>query len=518
MTTALRSFLQYARYLGEVTLDLAAAVPIVANWSMTSIPRAIAAEHVRQLLASIDRRTAIGRRDYAILLLLARLGLRSGEVAFLELDDIDWNAGQVERARQEWSAQRSALTHGSWQSDRRVPAAGRPRSTSRRVFLRAKAPIRGFRGASGVGSIVRHSLQRAGIEAPTYGAHQFRHGLATEMLRQGASLGEIGELLGHRQSPDHQDLHQGRSQGPAYTRLAVAGRCAMNTLRQAVQEYLSLRRSLGFKLREAGKGLLDFVTVHGAAPRFLHHQAVGAGLGSTTSERSTGALGATTEFRTRIRALSQCHRSTNADSAPRACCHSDRSGRDLTCTPTKRSAAYCAPLSTCPVAYERGKLRPWIYYCLFGLLSVSGLRLGEARNLELQDVDLKAAVLTIRGAKFGKTRLVPLHASTCTVLADYIARRKRHWAGRPVSSYLFVSSWGNRLDGGEIHRTFYALSRQIGLRGTSDSHGPRLHDMRHRFATNTLVRGIGPIRIQNAACRSCPPTSVMSTSPTRSGI
>ena len=73
------------------------------------------------------------------------------------------------------------------------------------------------------------------------------------------------------------------------------------------------------------------------------------------------------------------------------------------------------------------------------------------------------------------------------VLADYIERRNRHWAGRPVSSYLFVSNRGNRLDGAEVHRTFYALSRQIGLRGVSDSHGPRLHDMRHIFATNTLV-------------------------------
>jgi integrase len=141
-----------------------------------------------------------------------------------------------------------------------------------------------------------------------------------------------------------------------------------------------------------------------------------------------------------------------------------------------------------PYRFERGKLRPWIFYCLFGLPNVAGLRIGEARNLELQDVDLKAAVLTIRGTKFGKTRLVPLHASTCRVLADYIARRRRHWAGQTLSSYLFVSSWGNRLDGGEIHRTFYALSRKIGLRGTADSHGPRLHDMRHRFATNTLVR------------------------------
>jgi integrase/recombinase XerD len=96
--------------------------------------------------------------------------------------------------------------------------------------------------------------------------------------------------------------------------------------------------------------------------------------------------------------------------------------------------------------------------------------------------------LTIRGAKFGRSRLVPLHASTCKVLTAYIARRERHWGDQAVSPYLFVTGWGNRMDTGEIHRTFYALSRQIGLRGASDSHGPRLHDMRHAFASNTLVR------------------------------
>ena len=96
MTTALRSFLHYARYRGDITLDLAAAVPVVANWSMTSIPRAIAADQVRSVAGQYRSTAApMGRRDYAILLLLARLGLRSGEVAFLELDDIDWNAGQL---------------------------------------------------------------------------------------------------------------------------------------------------------------------------------------------------------------------------------------------------------------------------------------------------------------------------------------------------------------------------------------------------------------------------------------
>ena len=198
MTSALRSFLKYARYRGEVVLDLAAAVPVVANWSMPSIPRAISADQVHQLLTSIDQRTATGRRDYAILLLLARLGLRSSEVAFLELDDIDWNTGTLSVHGKGGLPNAFPLPLEVGQAIAAYLRDGRPPSVSRRVFLRAKAPIRGFRGASGVGSIVRHSLKRAGIHAPTYGAHQFRHGLATEMLRRGASLGEIGDVLGHR--------------------------------------------------------------------------------------------------------------------------------------------------------------------------------------------------------------------------------------------------------------------------------------------------------------------------------
>lgn len=149
------------------------------------------------MLASIDRRTAVGRRDYAILLLLARLGLRAGEVAFLELDDIDWGAGQVSVRGKRGQRSELPLPADVGKAIAAYLRYGRPHSTSRRVFLRAKAPIIGFRGQSGVGSLVRNSLQRAGIHAPTMGAHQFRHGLATQMLSRGASLSEIGEVLGH---------------------------------------------------------------------------------------------------------------------------------------------------------------------------------------------------------------------------------------------------------------------------------------------------------------------------------
>jgi integrase/recombinase XerD len=198
LTTSLRSFLRYARYRGGISCDLAAAVPTVANWSMASIPRAIPAEAVHRLLASINQRTATGRRDYAILLVLARLGLRAGEVVRLELEDIDWNAGSL--SVQGKGDQRCALPLPA-----EVGAAiaaylryGRPPSSSRRVFLRAKAPIRGLLGPQAISSLVRHNLVRAGIQAPTHGAHQFRHALATGMLRRGASLTEIGEVLRHR--------------------------------------------------------------------------------------------------------------------------------------------------------------------------------------------------------------------------------------------------------------------------------------------------------------------------------
>jgi site-specific recombinase XerD len=201
LTTALRSFLHYARYRGDIELDLAAAVPTVASWSMPSIPRAIPADAVRQLLASINRRSSVGRRDYAILLLLARLGLRSSEVVSLELDDIDWETGQV-----------SVRGKGGLRTALPLPAdvgaaiaaylrTGRRPSTTRRVFLRARAPAGGFHGPSAIASVVRHSLAHAGVQAPTNGAHQFRHALATQMLRHGASLTEIGEILRHR-SPE----------------------------------------------------------------------------------------------------------------------------------------------------------------------------------------------------------------------------------------------------------------------------------------------------------------------------
>lgn len=260
----------------------------------------------------------------------------------------------------------------------------------------------------------------------------------------------------------------------------------MNTLRQDVQAYLSLRRALGFKLVDTGKGLLDFVTFMEQHRAPYITQALALAWAQQPVNVQPAHWAQRLSF---VRGFARYRSASDPRTeipAPSLLPFQPKRARPYLYSETQIKRLLQAALKL-PHHYKSGALLPWAYYCLFGLLSVSGLRLGEARNLELQDVDLKAAVLTIRGTKFGKTRLVPLHASTCKVLADYIARRERHFAGRPVSAYLFVGSSGNRLDSGSIRRTFYTLSRQIGLRGATDRHGPRLHDFRHRFATKTLV-------------------------------
>ncbi len=256
----------------------------------------------------------------------------------------------------------------------------------------------------------------------------------------------------------------------------------MNTIREAVQEYLVMRRGLGFKLHYAGVTLLEFVI-------YLENQGVSyitTKLALTWAQQATSAQPAEWARRLScVRGFAR-HRSATDPRTEIPPCgllpYRPRRANPYLYTDQEIKRLLEAALTLLP----NGSLRPWTYYCLLGLLSVTGLRISEALNLEMEDVDLNDAVLTIRGAKFGKSHLVPLHTSTREVLADYVSRRERFLDGRPAS-YLFVSKRGNRLDGGEVRRTFYTLSRQIGLRGPTASHGPRLHDFRHRFATQTLL-------------------------------
>jgi site-specific recombinase XerD len=200
VATAMRSFLRYAQYRGEVATALAAAVPTVAAWTTTpAVPKAISPEHAQRAIDSCDLATAVGLRDRAVVLLLARLGLRGHEIIALQLEDCDWDSGHLRVRSKNRREQLLPMPIDVGAAIAAYLQQGRPTSTDRHLFLLSRAPIRGLR-RDAVGTIVRYALQRAQVDAPHRGSHQFRHALAVRMLQRGASLREIGEVLRH-QSP-----------------------------------------------------------------------------------------------------------------------------------------------------------------------------------------------------------------------------------------------------------------------------------------------------------------------------
>ena len=256
----------------------------------------------------------------------------------------------------------------------------------------------------------------------------------------------------------------------------------MTPLGQAIQDYLALRRSLGFKLREAGTCLAKFAAFLDA--RGAAH--ITTALALEWVQNPSVQPDTWAQRLSYIRGFARHHRANDPETEippPGLLPFHPKRAR-----PYLYSEAEIASLLRCALELpSAGGLRPWTYHCLLGLLSVTGLRIGEAIRLQREDVNLQSGLLTIRGSKFGKSRLVPIHRSTQEVLEQYRARRERFLAGRSASAF-FISRCGSSLDSGDIHRTFYALSRQIGLRGETASHGPRLHDFRHRFAVQTLLR------------------------------
>jgi site-specific recombinase XerD len=199
MCWSLRAFLRYLHHKGLNRVPLADCVPAIRQWKLTHLPTYLSAEQVQKALNSCDRTSPIGRRDYAILMMLAKLGLRANEVATLTLDDIDWRSGEM-----------CLRAKGRQRVQMPIPAdvgaaivaylrEGRPKSSCRRLFLRACAPRVGFASHNPITAIAKAALERAGIRGfAHHGAHIFRHSLATEILRSGATLSEIGQLLLHK--------------------------------------------------------------------------------------------------------------------------------------------------------------------------------------------------------------------------------------------------------------------------------------------------------------------------------
>jgi len=257
----------------------------------------------------------------------------------------------------------------------------------------------------------------------------------------------------------------------------------MTPWQDAVAVYIALRRSLGSTLRDTGIGLTDFAAFleRNAAPTITTALALEWAMQPVSHQPSDWAkrLGFVRVFARHWSATDPRTEIPSAGLLPfRA-----RRARPYLYTDEEISTLLTAAQQLSPA----GGLRPWTYFCLFGLLVVSGLRISEAIKLERHDVDLDQGLLTIRHTKFNKTRLIPIHVSTRDVCIAY-ARHRDRLVSRPASPCFLLNDHGRRLEISAVHRTFYDLSRQIGLRGPTDHTGPRIHDFRHRFAVNTLIR------------------------------
>jgi site-specific recombinase XerD len=195
MVTSLRAFLRFAHATGRTAVPLAGAVPAVASWQVTSLPRGLKAAEIERLLAGCDRDTPVGLRDYAVLSLLARLGLRGAEAAGLQLGDIDWRAGEIAVTGKGSRTERLPLPAPAGEALAAWLEQGRPKCESRSVFVTVRRPYRPLTPES-VRAVMGRACERVGLERR--GTHRFRHALATEMLRAGASLPEVGQVLRHR--------------------------------------------------------------------------------------------------------------------------------------------------------------------------------------------------------------------------------------------------------------------------------------------------------------------------------
>jgi len=198
LVTALRVFLRYLRERGDITTDLAATVPRVATWPGSTIPKFLSPDQVRQVLAQCDRDSPRGRRNYAILLLLSRLGFRADEIVRLTLDNIDWENGHISFRGKGGHWDQMPLPADVGEAIVRYLQDARPPSPCRRLFLRHAAPKTGFTNSGAISSLVRRAILRAGINTQRKGSHLFRHSLATRMVNEGSSLPEIAELLRHQ--------------------------------------------------------------------------------------------------------------------------------------------------------------------------------------------------------------------------------------------------------------------------------------------------------------------------------
>ena len=414
ITTAVRAFLRFLAATGQCCDGLRHAVPRFACYQLAATPRFLEPEDLEKVIDVLTDEEAVEARNRAVVLLLARLGLRASEVAELTFDAVDWQNGRIavcgKGRRQHWLPLPQQVGDAMVTYLRR----GRPPLPVPQVFISALAPLRPMTRQA-VSDVVRRALRRAGIKAPHHGAHLLRHSAATAMLRNGVSLAGIGSVLRHRSPAYHRPLRQDRLRPVGRNRPAVAAGDVM--LSDHVERYLTLRRTIGYKLLDTGRHLQAFA-------RFASDKGDTHVRAATAVEWAAQASSPLMRH-VRLHDVVLLARFLYAEDTT----HEIPPARYFQVRVVRQPPYIYAPAEIgqllaaahrLPCSYA---LRRPVYATLIGLLAATGLRVSEALDLRFDDL-LPSAVLRIRQTKFAKSRLVPLHATTVEALTAYLQQRR----------------------------------------------------------------------------------------------
>lgn len=488
----LRVFLRYLHREGLLAKDLSAIVEFPQSYRLAGIPRSIPWEQVEQVLAGIDRRAAGGKRDFAMLLLLATYGLRACEVAALTLDDIDWRNERLK------IRERKAGNSTTYPLSAVVGAAiidylknGRPAIKDRHVFLRTCAPLVPI-GSAAVTCRATHYIRQAGIRVP-YAAAQLR-----AAPRQRQLLTQTHRRLrGPSRSLLDPDLRQGgdrataRSGARRWRGGAMKARsCFQSFLGPEIERFLAHKRALGRRYDIEEKTLVlfdDYLVTHRVAdlgaltPTFIDQFLLSRPrLRPRSYNHLRCTIGRLFVYLVGHGRLAQ----TPVQSPPRRSRY-QRTPFIFDVAAARRLLAVAQALPDQGGTVGRGKT----YYVLFAILYGLGLRVSESCRLRVEDLDFKRRLLIIRETKFYKSRLVPFGPKLAALLEDYLHQKKTRCEGglRPAEA-LFSFRHGDPVNPCTVSQTFHSLIPRLHLDIPPGVSSPRLHDLRHAFAVNTLTR------------------------------
>ena len=520
VVASVRGFLRFQFMHGIIQRPLHLQIDTVRVHRSEQLPHPVQWSELQQLLRCIDRSTALGRRDYAVLLLAATYGLRASDVANLTMDAIDWRGRTIQivqcKTRQPLTL---PLTDEVGIALADYLRRARPTSPCRQIFLRRMAPIAPL-SLPGMSNTLRHASRAAGVRLEATGFRCLRHALALRLLRQGSSLKGIGDILGHR-SPastseylrlNVEDLRQVALPVPIGTknlapsmsnwsmpeprrhegaRSAPRGWGWRSFLGKAMCDYLKLQRALGrdyYSHEHAFHGLDFFLAKH--YPRAC---------------RLTPAI--FTAWASGLVRLSPTTARMRMMWVRKFCCHVARSRPtifipDLRTFPKELphqapflfSAAEVARVLAATTSLNptlTNPLRPRTFRMALLMLFCCGLRQGEVLKLRLADIDTQEMVLRINESKFNKSRLVPLSPSLARELRRYLKDRRRMKISIAPTSPLVYSAYLDPTDP-MTPMPFWQMWRQVCCRAHVFNHRgrpPRLHDLRHSFAVAALQRG-----------------------------